>query len=72
MQPYADSLDVMREVEGEIERRGLWRKYEAALTDIFLAQTPPVDWHWFLIRATAEQRLAAAYRVIQEVERANG
>lgn len=66
---YYSSLDVLRrEVEDEIERRGLMRKYEAALTDIFLAQEPPVDWHYFLIRATAAQRLEAAAKVIEEVQ----
>ena len=64
--PYATSLDAMREVEDEIERRGLMGKYADALIGDRELHTEREVEH-FLIRATPAQRLAAAARVIEEV-----
>jgi len=63
---YAESLDAMREVEDRLAERGLMAKYETALSHIYFAQDAISDWNHFLIRATAAQRLQAAYRTIQE------
>lgn len=68
---YASSLDAMREVEDEIERRGLVVEYMALLRKVWRESTGAIDeWMYFLLRASALQRLQAAARVIQEVERA--
>lgn len=64
---YADSLDAMREVEDEIERRGLIPEYVAELRRFWKASDDVPDFYpYFLIRATPAQRLEAAYRTIQE------
>ena len=68
--PYADSLDAMREVEDEIKRRGLWERYVTTLwmehgPGGFMERNVYVG---FGLRATAAQRLQAAFEVIKEVE----
>jgi hypothetical protein len=63
--PYDDSLDAMRDVEDEIERRGLMGKYADALVGERELHTES-EVERFLIRATAAQRLEAAYWTIQE------
>lgn len=72
---YAASLDAMREVEDEIERRGLWLEYAHVLEGIVTHSGPTMEWKsqwlgWVYMgaRATALQRLQAAARVIEEVE----
>ena len=65
---YADDLNAMREVEHEIERRGLLVEYVAMLRKVWQGHEDALDeWQYFLIRATAAQRLEAAARVIEEV-----
>lgn len=69
---YADSLDAMREVEGEIHRRGLFERYVDELMKVqgWITEWAHVWEHhdaWRgLVLATAAQRLEAAYRTIQE------
>lgn len=64
--PLESCLDDMRIVEDEIERRGLTKHYWKALNGVWTVQDSGPFQH-FLIRATAAQRLEAAYRVIEEV-----
>ena len=64
---FASSLDAMREVEDEIERRGLDVKYMEHLVGV-LGKDRLVG-EWEILRATAAQRLEAAARVIEEVSR---
>lgn len=61
---YWRSLDAMREVEDEIERRGLDVKYMEHLVGVLGKDRLVGEWEIF--RATAAQRLEAAYGVIQE------
>lgn len=62
------SRDAMEFVEREIERRGLMKSYWKALNGVWCEQDAEPFQH-FLIRATAAQRLQAAFEVIQkEVE----
>lgn len=62
---YADSLDAMCEVEDEIERRGLLDQYGAQLFRVWCSSKAQITFTSFLIRATAAQRLQAAFEVIQ-------
>ena len=70
---YADSLDAMREVEDEIERRNLLKLYGFFLGCVVAGSD---EQYWDFTRddaflagatATALQRLQAAARVIEEV-----
>lgn len=69
---FTISLDAMRMVEGEIERRDLQVEYSATLKDIVAAAYPlQPDQHfmfgaWRLIHASAAHRAEAAYRALSE------
>jgi hypothetical protein len=67
---YGSRLDDMRAVEDEIERRGWMAAYECELILVWGRQTTGFleRPEWFLIRATAAQRLAAAEKVIENME----
>lgn len=67
---YADSLDAMREVEDEIERRGLLERYRLQLHAEWCEDHKYPRFTLFLITLTAAQRLQAAFEVIKEVESA--
>lgn len=61
---FAESLDAMRKVEDEIERRGLEVRYMEELVGVLSADRLVGEWE--VLRATAAKRLQAAYRAIQE------
>lgn len=78
--PYASSLDAMRAVEDEIERRGLCMVYRLHLLDAVRERAISL-WHssaepatfdrwaeYAIATATAAQRLEAAAKVIEEVQ----
>ena len=80
MPPYDESLDAMREVEDEIERRGLCMVYRLHLLDAVRERAISL-WHssaepatfdrwaeYAIATATAAQRLEAAAKVIEEVQ----
>ena len=68
--PFADSLDTWPPVEALLAERGLLRRYREELESMWRADDMGMDRAEYLIRASAAQRLAAAARVIEEVERA--
>lgn len=66
---FVKNLNAMREVEKEIEARGLCEQYLSALEDI--AQ-PATCAFWNLVHATAEQRARAALAVLEAQGARNG
>jgi hypothetical protein len=69
---YSSDLNAMREVEDELKRRGLERKYARALGDLldFQCGPKPAKWSgpdlWFdFATAPAELRARAALRVLE-------
>lgn len=75
--PFASSLDAMRRVEDEIEKRGLQREYLRQLVGMqqgsvaldidcldYEGTTPRALWS--LVCATPAQRTEAAYQVLKE------
>lgn len=69
---FTTSLDAMRTVEDEIERRGLVVPYSEALKAVVASAHPlQPDQHymvaaWRLIHATASQRAEVAYLTLKE------
>lgn len=65
-----DDLNDARLVEDEIERRGLVTEYEGWLVCVLFDPDGPCDHAAFAVaHATAAQKLAAAYAMIQGLEK---
>lgn len=69
VKPYSTDYNAFRDVEDEIERRGLAKFYIEALADVLDVTPQKLIEHgasclWLFARATPEQRCEAAFRIL--------